>query len=57
MSGQLLTQEYPNGSTIAGYFYAYQSLVTNNPYASESTLQPIDSAFATAAKNIVAAIN
>jgi hypothetical protein len=55
VSGQLLTQKYPNGTTIGSYYYLYQSWATNNPCASDSTLQPIDSAFGTAAKGIVAA--
>lgn len=54
VSGKLLTQEYPNGATIGGY-YTYQSWLKNNPCASQSTLQPIDAAFATAAKNTVTA--
>jgi type II secretory pathway pseudopilin PulG len=54
VSGQLLTQKYPNGVTIGGYYYLYQSWATNNPCASNSTLQSIDSAFAAAAKGIVA---
>jgi hypothetical protein len=57
VSGQLLTQKYPNGVTIGSYYYLYQSWATNNPCASNSTLQPIDSAFATAAKSAVAATN
>ena len=57
VSGQLLTQKYPNGTTIGGYYYLYQSWATNNPCASNSTLQPIDSAFATAAKSEVTATN
>jgi type II secretory pathway pseudopilin PulG len=55
VTGQLLTQKYPNGKTINGYYYTYQSWAKNNPCASDSTLQPIDSAFATAAKNMVLA--
>lgn len=57
VSHQLLTHDLPNGATINGWYYAYQSLLKNNPCASESTLQPIDSAFAVAAKGIVAATN
>jgi hypothetical protein len=55
VKGQLLTQEYPNGVTIGGWYYAYQSWAVSNPCASESTLQPVDSAFATAAKGIATA--
>lgn len=55
VSGQLLTQKYPNGVTIGGYYYAYQSWLKNNPCASQTTLQPVDSAFATAAKGTVMA--
>lgn len=57
VSGQLLTQKYPNGTTIGGYYYLYQSWATNNPCASSSALQPADSAFASAAKSAVTATN
>jgi len=55
VSGQLLTQKYPNGQTVNGWYYAYQSWAANNPCASSATLQPIDSAFATAIKSAVTA--
>jgi hypothetical protein len=55
VSGKLLTQEYPNGATVGGYYYTYQSWLKNSPCASQSTLQPIDASFATAAKNTVSA--
>ena len=57
VSGQLLSQEYPSGATIGDHYYLYQSWAKDNPCASENTLQPIDSAFAAAAKGIVAATN
>lgn len=55
VSGQSYTQEYPNGAVISGHYYFYQSWLKNNPCASESTLQPIDGAFAAAAKGIIVA--
>lgn len=55
VTGQPMSQEYPNGVTINGYYYAYQSWATGNPCASQATLEPFDSAFADAAKNIVQA--
>jgi hypothetical protein len=51
VSGQPVTQKYPDGVTINGFYYAYQSRTTNNSCASQSTLQPLDSSFKTAAKN------
>lgn len=53
VTGQLLTQEYPNGTTIGGYYYAYKGFITNNPCASQTTLQPIDSAFIASAKSTI----
>lgn len=55
VTGQLLTQKYPNGVTVNGYYYAYQSWATSNPCASQANLQPFDSAFAAAAKGIIQA--
>jgi len=57
VSGQLLTQKYPNGVTIGNYYYAYQSRINNNSCNQKSSAQAADSAFATAAKNIVVATN
>jgi hypothetical protein len=55
-SGKLYTQQDPNGTTINGYYYGYASnIIKDSSCASATTLQSIDSAFATAAKNIVAA--
>lgn len=53
VTGTPLTQEYPNGVTIGGYYYGYLSLGNSTCKASKTTIQPIDSAFATAAKGIV----
>jgi hypothetical protein len=55
VSGQPLTQKYPNGTTIGNYYYAYQSWVNRTSCNQKSTAQAADSAFAAAAKNIVAA--
>ncbi len=58
VTGQLLTQEYPNGTTIGTYYYGYESFTNSSGRtckASGTTLQPIDAAFANAAKKITAA--
>jgi hypothetical protein len=50
-------QEYPDGVTLDGYFYAYQQVADPNRTdckASPATLQQVDSAIASAAKNITA---
>ncbi len=57
VSGQLLTQKYPNGTTIGNYYYAYQSWINRTSCNQKSTAQAADSALAAAAKNIVAATN
>lgn len=57
VSHQLLTAEYPNGATIGGHYYAYQSWAKDNPCASLDTLKPIDAAFAVAARGVVAIKN
>jgi hypothetical protein len=51
VTGQPIAQEYPNGITVNGYYYTYQSWTSNNPCASQNTLQPYDSAFATNTKS------
>lgn len=55
VSGQPYTQKYPNGATIGGYYYGYQSWMNDNSCIQKSTAQAADSAFATATKGIVAA--
>ncbi len=48
-------QEYPDGVTVGGYFYAYQKVAdpsASGCKASPATLQEVDSAIAAAAKNI-----
>lgn len=54
VSGSLYTQQDPNGVTIGNYYYAYAPW-KNKTCASATTLQSIDSAFGTAAKNAVKA--
>jgi Tfp pilus assembly protein PilX len=54
VKGTLYTQLYP-GITIGGYYYFYISGTNGKTCAPQSTLQSIDSAFAAAAKGIVAA--
>lgn len=51
VSGQPLTEKYPNGTRLGRFYYAYQSWATNNPCGSDSTLQPIDAAFASSSKS------
>jgi hypothetical protein len=57
VTNSLYTQEDPNGVTIGNYYYAYVSGIQGKTCASTATLQSVDSAFATAAKNIVANSN
>lgn len=55
VSGKLYTQLDPNGVTIGGYYYGYaDASIKNKTCSSQTTLQSIDSAFATAAKNTAA---
>jgi Prokaryotic N-terminal methylation motif len=56
VSGELYTQQYPNGATVGGYYYAYKPW-NNRHCASATTLQSIDSAFATSAKGSATAAN
>lgn len=57
VSGESYKQLYPNGTTIAGYYYAYESWTKNKTCASPGQLQAIDSAFVAAAKGAVPANN
>jgi len=57
VSGTSYTQLYPNGITIGNYYYAYKSWTKGKACASETQLQAIDSAFATATKNAVTTNN
>jgi len=52
VKGTLYTQLYP-GVTIGNYYYFYISGIKGKTCAPQATLQAIDSAFATAAKNMV----
>jgi hypothetical protein len=54
VSGQPYSQKYPNGVTLNGYYYGYQSWMNDNSCTQKSTAQAADSAFASAAKGIVA---
>ncbi len=57
VTNKLLTQEYPSGVTIGSYFYGFEGFNNSNIStckASQTTIQSADSAFATAAKGIVA---
>lgn len=54
VTGKLYTQDYPNGVTIGGYYYAYTSwMLDPNNKCPQSSMQAADSAFATAAKSII----
>jgi len=54
VSGKLYTQLNPNGTTIGDYYYGYTDAISDKTCASQNLLQSIDSAFADAAKSIVA---
>jgi hypothetical protein len=53
-TGQLLTKEYPNGTTIDKYYYVYGNLDSKSCNAPQDTLQAIDAAFTTAQKHMSA---
>lgn len=55
VTGRLLTEMLPNGTTIGDYYYAYQSWKRDNPCISGGQLENIDNAFALSAKNFIAA--
>ncbi len=57
VSGKLYTELNPNGTTLGGYYYGYSSGISGKTCASQTLLQSVDSAFATAAKNIVTTTN
>lgn len=55
VSGDLYAQKYSDGTTLNGYYYGYDgngSCITNS--SDKARIQSIDSAFDSAAKNIVA---
>jgi hypothetical protein len=49
--GKPYSQKYPNGVTIGGYYYGYQSWINSTSCTAKSTIQAADTAFATAAKS------
>lgn len=55
VSGKSYSQKYPNGVTIGGYYYGYQSWINDNSCTQKSASQAADTAFAIAAKGIVTA--
>ncbi len=58
VSGQLLTQKYPNGATIGSYYYGYEDFTTSSSNACkapQTTLQSVHSSLANAAKGTVSA--
>lgn len=59
VSGQTYQQKYPDGTTLNGYYYGYNgNWIKNEPCTKDdgyqTQLQNINTAFASAAKNIVA---
>lgn len=54
VSGARYSQKYPNGVTINGYYYGYQSWTSSNPCGSRAALAKYDSAFGAAARKITA---
>lgn len=46
VTGELLSKEFPNGSTVGGYYYAYKSWAGTNTCASTTEQQALDAAFA-----------
>ncbi len=52
VTGKLYTQQYPNGVTVSGYFYAFKPW-GDAKCASASTLQSIDAAFGVAVQGLV----
>lgn len=52
VTGELLIEEYPNGTQIGEYYYGFQSGKKDNPCATEDELGEIDTSFALSAKNI-----
>jgi Tfp pilus assembly protein PilE len=57
VTGQPLTQEYPNGVTIGSYYYAYSSETSDKTCVPRSTLDSIDTSFAHTAKNTATTTN
>lgn len=58
VTNKAYSQEYPNGATVGTYYYAFQGSANSNIStckAPQSTVQSVDSAFATAAKGMVSA--
>jgi type II secretory pathway pseudopilin PulG len=56
VSGKLYTQLDPNGVTIAGYYYGYaDASLKSKTCISSTSVQSVDSAFATAVKSAVTA--
>ena len=53
VSGEVITQKYPGGVTIDGYYYAYFSRNSGNSCASATIFHNVNSAFETAIKNMV----
>jgi hypothetical protein len=58
VSGQLLTQKYPNGATVGRYYYGYEDFTTsgsNSCKAPQTTLQTVHASLANATKGTVSA--
>lgn len=48
VTGELLSKEFPNGTTVGGYYYAYKSWAGTNKCVSATQQQTLDSAFESA---------
>jgi Tfp pilus assembly protein PilV len=48
VTGELLTKEFPNGTTVGGYNYAYESWAGRNTCVSAAEQQTLDGAFGSA---------
>ena len=48
VTGELLSKEFPNGTTVGGYYYAYKSWAGTNKCVSVTQQQTLDGAFESA---------
>lgn len=58
VSGKPVTEDYPNGVHIDGYYYAYQSLIRSTSCkAPQTILQTVDGAFTAKGKTITKSVD
>ena len=58
VSGKLVTEDYPNGVHIDGYYYVYQSRARSTSCkAPQTTLRSVDAAFTAKGKAITKSID